>query len=362
MIQYSQARYARRLLCNSWQAILLTFALLCGPAGLAASLPVIYSTDLFHPHQDPDDHFDLACLFSMPEADVRGIVLDQGEEQAKRPGYTPVWQLNYLSGRNVPAAIGLRDKLAAPEDRALQQPPAFQNGVGLILQTLKDSPKKVTVIFVGSGRDVAAAYNRDPGLFRTKVRALYGFIGDAGEPSHREWNVALDPNAFVRLMRVDVPFYWVPCFDGGVFKNNGHASFWRVRQSQVLDRAPLPLQRYFYYMLRHGTNDPIQALQQPIAPSDSQWMMDGQRNLWCGALLGLAVGRPLGGKSRKIVGFEPVEVSVNDQAVIHYGNAPGSRRVMRFEIKDRQHFDEAATRATAHLLETFPILRSGAGQ
>ena len=39
-------------------------------------VPVILSTDLMHPHDDPDDHFDLATLYAMPEMDIKGVVLD----------------------------------------------------------------------------------------------------------------------------------------------------------------------------------------------------------------------------------------------------------------------------------------------
>jgi len=334
--------------------LVLLLALLPTLAG-AAPVPVIYSTDLLHPPDDPDDHFDLACLFAMPEADLRAIVLDQGDRQSQRPGFKPVWQLNCLTGRHVPAAIGLRNKLKSPDDPALDQPAEHQNGVHLILQSLRDTREKAAIIFVGSARDVAAAFNRDPALFREKVRSVHGFIGDAGDPTHQEWNVKLDPQAFVRLMRADVPFHWIPCFDGGIETNQGHASFWRAKHGDLLANAPAPLQRYFLYMLRHATNDPIAYLAEPTRAADRDWMMRVQRNLWCGALLGLAVGRPLLHNNRDVVGFAPVEVSVSDQAVIHYGGAPGARTVMRFEIKDRERFAEAATRATAQLLESFPI-------
>lgn len=324
-------------------------------AGVAAAVPVIYSTDLMHPHDDPDDHFDLACLYAMPEADLRAIVLDQGDRQLQRPGSVPVWQMNWLTGRHVPAATGLRDKLRSPDDPALDQPAAHQNGVNLILQTLRDARRDAVIIFVGSARDVVAAFNRRPDLFHKKVRGVYGFIGDASDPTHREWNVGLDPQAFVRLLRADLPFWWVPCFDGGPWTNRGHASFWRIRHGEVLEKAPLPLQRYFLYMLRQATNDPIAYLGQPLSAEDRAWLLAGQRNLWCGALLGLAVGRPLRHEGRDIVGFSPVAVSVNDQAVVHCGAAAGARTVRRFEIKDPTRFAPAATRATAQLLEAFPV-------
>ena len=47
-------------------------------ASAAEKVPIVYSTDLFHPHADPDDHYDLACLFALEEFDIRGIILDLG--------------------------------------------------------------------------------------------------------------------------------------------------------------------------------------------------------------------------------------------------------------------------------------------
>ena len=45
-------------------------------AGAEPKIPIIHSTDLFHPHVDPDDHFDLAILFAIKEFDIKGIILD----------------------------------------------------------------------------------------------------------------------------------------------------------------------------------------------------------------------------------------------------------------------------------------------
>jgi len=96
-----------------------------GAVEAARSVPVIYCTDLFHPHDDPDDHFDLATLYAMPELDIKGVVLDQGRKQLERPGRIPVSQMNKITGRNVPAAIGLADPLNTPNDKALDQPADF---------------------------------------------------------------------------------------------------------------------------------------------------------------------------------------------------------------------------------------------
>lgn len=328
-----------------------------GLAPAPARVPVVYSSDLFHPHQDPDDHFDLACLYAMPEADLRAIILDQGQEQAKRPGFPAVRQMNHLTGRSVPAAIGLRDKLVSPEDKDLDQPAEFQGGVRLLLKTLRESETKVAILFVGSARDVVAALNREPGLFKEKVRCVQGFIGEASDPGNQEWNVSLDPQAYIGLVRADIPFHWVPCFDGGLWKNNGHASFWKIKHGQVLAHAPEPLQRFFLYMLRQETNDPIACLSEPLSAKDREWLMGGERNLWCTAFLGLAVGRPVraDGASQDVAGFERVDVTVDEQAVVRYGKGAGSHSVMRFVIKDRERFADVATRATADLLASFPL-------
>ena len=308
-----------------------------------------------HPHEDPDDHFDLACLFAMPEADLRAVILDNRASPIQLPGFKPVWQLNYLSGRHVPVAVGLGAKLKAPNDRALDQPAEFQNGVNLLLQTLQDSREKVAIIFVGSARDVAAAFNREPELFRSKVRSIHGFIGEASDPEFIEYNVGLDPLAFEGLMRSGLPVFWLPCFDGGLWQNRGHASFWKIHHREVLGHAPEPLQRYFLYMLRKSDVDPIAYLSQPTSAADRQWLMDGERNLWAGAFLGLAVNHPVRMDGKDVAGFSEVDVTVNDRGVVRYGKGAGSNAVMRLEIGDQAHFAAAATAATAQLLAGFPL-------
>lgn len=68
----------------------------------AAPIPIFYSTDLLHPYDDPDDHYDLATLFALEEFDVRGIVLDLGERQAQRSGKPALDQMMKITGRKVP--------------------------------------------------------------------------------------------------------------------------------------------------------------------------------------------------------------------------------------------------------------------
>jgi hypothetical protein len=173
-------------------------------AGPARHIPVIYSTDLFHPYDDPDDHLDLATLFGIEEFDIKAVLLDQGDRQAKRPGSVPLGQMMRLTGRSVPFAVGLVDKLRSPEDDGRSQARDYQGAVELLLKTLRDSPEPVTIIEVGSVRDIVAAYNREPALLRSKVKAIYANIGNSSVGGE-EWNVKLDPQAYIGFLRSGLP-------------------------------------------------------------------------------------------------------------------------------------------------------------
>jgi hypothetical protein len=280
-------------------AVVNGWAAMGAPAQAAGAVPVIYCTDLFHPHDDPDDHFDLATLYAMPELDIKGIVLDQGKKQLERPGRIPVSQMNRITGRSVPAVIGLATPLKGPDDKGFDQASEFQRGAEFIVQTLRASARPVCIATLGSVRDVVAAFNREPGLFRTNVAMVLAFIGEASDPKYREYNVGLDPQAFVGLMRSGLPVYWVPCFDGGLWQNRGHASFWRASHRALLGKAAPEVIQYFIYALEKEGSEPLAFLSRPVEPERQARLFADTRNLWCAAVLGVMSGREVvleGGK------------------------------------------------------------------
>jgi hypothetical protein len=340
-------------------------------ADLGRAVPVIHCTDLFHPHDDPDDHFDLATLYAIPELDIKGVVLDQGRKQLARPGRVPVAQMNHITVRNVPTAIGLAEPLKSPDDKALGQPAPFQAGVDLILRTLRDSPRPVCISAVGSLRDVVCAFNREPGLFRANVRMVLVFIGEASDPKFHEYNVTLDPQAFVGLMRSGLPVYWVPCFDGGLWQNKGHASFWRASHRALLRKAAPDVLQYFLYALEKETADPVPFLSRPVEPERRERLFAGTRNLWAAAVLGVLSGRDVvwdgrrgvsvlpGGRAalgecKPLFGFSDVDVTVSDAGVVSCGKSEASHKVKRFEVLDSAHYERGMTDATAELLSDLP--------
>ena len=352
-------------------AILVSGLMMGMAAEVNRSVPVIYCTDLFHPHDDPDDHFDLATLYAMPELDIKGVVLDQGRKQLERPGRIPVSQMNKITGRNVPAAIGLADPLKSPDDQALDQPAQFQGAVELIIQTLRASARPVCIAALGSVRDVVCAFNREPGLFRTNVAMVLAFIGEASDGKFLEYNVGLDPQAFVGLMRSGLPVYWVPCFDGGLWQNRGHASFWRASQRALLEGATPEVIQYFIYALEKESAEPLAFLSRPVEPERQARLFAGTRNLWCTAVLGVMSGRevvfdgskwtsvlPQSNRAAAVAGQKPlfefpeVEILVSDAGTVSCGKGPGSHKVRRFEVRDSAQYEQGMVEATAALLLT----------
>lgn len=245
-----------------WHCLLwLGWACLAGDA--ADRVPVIDVTDLYHPHQDVGDNLDLIAPYALPSVDLRALVLDVSEgfrkPVADHPGlhadptgprdagFIPVLQLNSIFGRNVPAAVGPYAMMRSPEDKMETAPPFQQQGVELILRVLRESRDKVDIVSFGSARPVAVAYNRDPRLFHRKLRRLHLCAG-ASEPGYVEWNVALDPHAFVRLLRSDLPVALYPCATReGAFAYGPHNGYWKLENLDFIPNLHPALRRYVAY-------------------------------------------------------------------------------------------------------------------
>ncbi len=298
-------------------------------AAAAEKTPILYSTDLHHPPMDPDDHFDLATLFALDEFDIRGIILDCGSHQVKAPGEIPVRQLIHLTGKKVLYAVGLGAKLTSPDDDGRNQSSLLQGAVKMILDVLEQSPQKVTIFTTGSLRDVAAAYNREPELFRRKVARLYVNIGNPklGKESRQyEYNVGLDTQAYLAIMRSDLPIYWCPCFDGAIWQRGDHGTYWKFTHKEVLDSTPVKLQNWFIYALTKQQGDPIEFLSAPQQAPVREKLWPMPRNMWCTAPFLHAAGRKvyLRGEADYIA-LNPTEaekLGLKDKAVDAFGFVP----------------------------------------
>jgi hypothetical protein len=272
------------------------------------TVPIIYSTDLYHPPTDPDDHFDTAVLFAIREFDIRCIILDNGLGRQVQPGTKaefkhrigrpPLEQLMHISGRQVKYAPGLPQPLTIPEDKGLEQPTEYQGGIEMMLAELRNSEEKVTLFLNGSCRDFAAAFNREPDIFRQKVKAIYvnaGIVVETGVAPQIDFNVELDPIAFFRLFESGVPIYWCSTrpkmserASGGPYSTN----FW-IHEQRIIRAGTPQVQNYFIYCLTFSQEDHIKFLDSGFQkiPAARAIAGDGGRFIWCTAPFCHAAGR-----------------------------------------------------------------------
>ena len=173
-------------------------------SAVARPVPCILSTDLSL-DRDPDDWFDTVVFLTLPNIEPRGIILDHYATdevvvQAQR-------LLKMLGRTNVPVVKGVQGRLEKKDDR-LTAPP-HHDGAEFLIESLRSSESKVTLIAVGGLTNEALAFSRASALFRDKVAALY-FCG--GNPfGVHDTNVNRDTLAVEILLKADIPVHWVPC-------------------------------------------------------------------------------------------------------------------------------------------------------
>jgi hypothetical protein len=217
--------------------------------------PIIVVTDLYHPYQDPGDNFDLITGFAMPELDLKAVILDiTGEflkkegnafnvyidkEGPREAGFIPVLQLNYIFNKSVPCAVGPMNAMRSEKDLMTDIPAFQQEGINLLLNTLRTSERPIDIISTGSARTIAVACNREPELFRKKVRMIHLSAGSSANKIKNptgtiwdnipggEWNTALDVFGMTRLLRSGLPVSIYACAGRtGVFGVDEYNTFW----------------------------------------------------------------------------------------------------------------------------------------
>ena len=71
---------------------------------------VLHETDLFRPHEDPDDHYDLACQFALAKMGrirLAGVLIDWPPSLGYGdPDVLAAAQMNQLTGQCAPVGVG----------------------------------------------------------------------------------------------------------------------------------------------------------------------------------------------------------------------------------------------------------------
>ena len=356
-------------------------------ASSKAKFAVIHVTDLFRPHADPDDHFDLATVFALAAQgrfELLAVMIDHPPEgMAADPDVLAVAQLNRITGLAAPVLTGSPGRMD-PAEASRPENQTGMAGVGALLKILRASPLPVLISVVGSCRDVALAGRLDPKLFAAKCAGVYLNAGsgtpDPVKAARLEYNVNLDPASYAAIFDLPCPVYWLPCFEvapgGGVpFSAGEFGTFYRFLQKDVLSRLSPRLQNYFAFMLKQGESDrERQSEADALRPSwlrtlegpKDEALLERQgglfRNMWSTAgffhMAGLSVagsglaGERAGAPAGTAYTFDPVRVRCGADGVTQWWPDPASQDRFLFHIRDRDRYPAAMTAALGTLLSS----------
>lgn len=332
---------------------------------------LLHQTDLFRPYNDPDDHWDLACVYALAARGafvLRGVLIDAPPHSRFAPDVEAVAQMNCLHGVAVPCAIGSSQPLAAPGDTLAGRDRVEHAGARWLLTMLEASHEPVFITIVGSCRDVALAANSEPELFRQRCA---GVLLNAGYGAPRlapewelEYNVQRDVAAYRAMFNLPCPLYWLPCFED---ERRGEVTewgtLWWFRQGEVLETLSVGLQRYFAYALGQVAEP---GWHQYLSAGDQQQILRvvgaDDRFMWSTAGIfhaaGLTVGTggeiaPVGSPGiDPVYEFLRVRVHCSAAGQTSWDRDTGSGDQYLFRVRYREHYRSAMTRALGDLLQT----------
>lgn len=224
----------------------------------------IHQTDIFHPHGDPDDHWDLASVYALAskgKLDLGGVMFDYPPpNRVGDPALLAMAQLGHLTGiTGIPFAIGSMSPMRHRRDVQDDLDPRNRAAAEWLCRILENASEPVAINIVGSCTDVALAGLLRPDLFQEKCSAVYLNAGAAhpGVEGELEYNVRLNPSSYAAIFDLPCPVYWCPCWHQTEMREVGANGTWfSFVQEEIFTCLSEPLCNFFLYMLSRSS-DPI---------------------------------------------------------------------------------------------------------
>jgi len=340
--------------------------------------PMLHVTDLYRPHMDPDDHWDLACVYALAyrgDIDLKGVLIDHPPENSggRNPDIAAVAQMNVITGTFVPIAVGSGISMKSRDDVQEKASPADCHGVQMVLDVLRKSPEPVVINILGSSRDVAIAGKKEPNLFKTKCAAIYLNAG-TGSPkmspaSKLEYNVTLERYGFAAIFDLPCPVYWMPCFEelesGGQQEVREYGTHYKFRQDKILPGLSEMVQNYFAYMFgKYTDNNWLGYLKGARDEALLSKFGSMDRHMWCTAGFLHAAGHtvtrdgqivPLNEKyAQPVFILDAIKVKCDDNGLTHWLGDDSSKDRFIFHVQDTDNYQSAMTGAMKSLLTALP--------
>lgn len=359
--------------------VLYPVSTLAGPSKKSGpKTPMLHVTDLFRPHMDPDDHWDLACVYALAhrgDIDLKGIVIDHPPKGSanRSPDIAAVAQMNLLSGTLAPVAVGSSRPLKSRNDVQSHASATDHHGVQMVLDVLRKSPRPVVINITGSSRDVAIAGKKHPDLFADKCAAIYLNAGTGSPktslPSKLEYNVTLDKCAYAAIFELPCPVYWMPCFEEMESLNKQvvreYGTHYKFRQSEILPHLSDMLQNYFAYMFgKYADHNWLGYLKGNKDEALSARVAGNDRHMWCTGGFLYASGYTVSPDGdivsledttkQPVFTFDPIRVTCDDEAVTEWVHDQSSENRFIFHVRRVEAYQSAMTKAMKSLLLALP--------
>lgn len=334
---------------------------------------VILTTDLYHQHADPNDHWNLATMFSLAKAkyinfvgimcdDDRALASDGSYLHFGDPAVMSVAQLSYLTGVTVPVGFGSREPIRSEDDikRVLSSDKPISS-VNLLLKALRETKNGVDIHMCGSCKDVLLAYRADPDAFIHGCDTIYLNAGTYLKNEPIEYNVSLEPYAYSEIFKIPVKICWSPCFDElrpWPYKPSKRATFYELNESEVTKSLSSELLKYFSFM--YGKIESSAWLSYLKAPLDlklyESWR-EQRREMWSTPGYLTSAGKNVSldgeiidaGEGKELFAYTPVSVNVTRDGKITWQDVEKSN-VYMFESHDPQLYFELMPRAVTEIL------------
>lgn len=334
---------------------------------------VIHITDLYHPHADPDDHYDLAQLFALAKTgdiELMQVMIDHLDRPNMKgsPAIFAVYQLNHLTGKNVHVTLGANthEFVGKPEKWA-SAPVSQVYAAEKIIEILSESEEKVYISIVGGCLDTAIALERAPELFREKCAGIVLNAGSAQQKVDRqEYNVALGRTEYSRIFKAPCPVYWNPCLNAGdspdteSFRGQ-NATYYHFLQKEVFSTASDGLVNFFLYMLtRSQSTEFLKVLEGKPEAELVEKFSNLYRNMWCtGSIFDMA-GKTVtmdgeiveaGSTDKPVFEYKPICVTCDDNGMTKWEFTESSEDRFIFHINDQAKYEPAMTKALVSILK-----------
>ena len=209
-------------------ALAVCAAVVSGPSAAEDRIPIILDTDI---GDDIDDTWALILALKSPKLDVRMVATDFGNGIYRARLTAKI--LEACGRTDIPVAVGLN-----PEDRPGRQSDwlgdyqlddypgiVHMDGVGAIIDMIKNSSKPITLLCIGPVPNIAAALERDPSIVtNARFIGMHGSIRtgyDESPTPSAEWNVFSDPSALRKVFAADWDCTITPLDTCGLIKLSG---------------------------------------------------------------------------------------------------------------------------------------------